>query len=94
MNTRAIECRRNWSHGSESNLPTWEIEKGKKKVIPFEKIWQMARESKDGGRFRCPICKFTFGVNVYGIFGKVSCIAEPAMYCRDCAKDISLIRVR
>jgi hypothetical protein len=51
-----------------------------------EKLRAMAKMSKEGGRFMCPICREYFSMT-YAKFGTIRPFQPPENYCRDCAEE-------
>lgn len=50
----------NPSQGALGTQP--QASSGGRRIIPFEKIHRMAKESRDGGRAQCFYCKDTFSM--------------------------------
>jgi transposase-like protein len=58
------------------------------------KLRQMAKDSKEGGRFTCPECKESFSVT-YGIFGRAGYFQDATHHCKDCVPTIpNFVRAR
>jgi hypothetical protein len=58
----------------------------KPRIIPEERLKQMARASHEGGRAYCSICRRTYGMTAAGMkIVKVS-MFEEAMTCKWCRK--------
>jgi hypothetical protein len=78
----------NWSRGYpdlEKLFPDPNAPKPKKYIPSPAKIRQMAKDSKEGGRFTCPLCHESFSVT-YSVFGTTKPFQEPCFHCRDCVK--------
>jgi hypothetical protein len=64
------------------------IQPKKKKYIPsIEDRRAAALVSTAGGRFQCPICKDSFSVNDFGIYGRAG-FGTTGFYCQCCAQDV------
>ena len=77
----------------DEQVNRFKISKKKKKRLPPHVIRQIYRNSKEGGRGRCFICKESFSMKfIVNGYLRSEPFGEEKQFCRDCAKEHYVIR--